>query len=258
MTALDWEHLREYIHREAGVCLGEDRSWVASRVHRRMRALDLPSVAHYLEYTRGHVEEGHELVDLLTTHETYFFREKEHFHTLGEEARRWPGPVRVWSAACSTGEEAYSAAVSLTQALGMGQRWEVVGTDVSHIVVRQASAARYRARRLHEMDQALLKEHFQRGRGRFRGLIQPKEHLRSRVRFEQANLHHPCTHLGQFHAIFLRNVLIYFTPEAQQRVIARLSHQLQPGGLLFLGKSELVRRDTDLESLGRGTWRKPG
>jgi len=180
------------------------------------------------------------VVDRLTTNETYFFREPPHFEHLAGLARahRRQRPFRVWSAASSTGEEAYSVAMVLGDILGP-DGWEVVGTDLSTAVLQSARQALYPMARTSGLPRGYLKRFCLRGHGPYEGQLLVDRALRQRVRFEQANLTRPLPpDLGLFDVIFLRNVLIYFEGPAKVDIVRRVIGQLQPDGLLYTGHAE--------------------
>ena len=179
------------------------------------------------------------LVDKLTTNETYFFREPEHFEVLAEFLdQSAPGQrLRVWSAASSSGEEAYSIAMTMADHLGEAS-WEVVGTDLSTEVVRRARRGLFPMERARQMPAAFLKRYCLRGTGPYEGQLLIERSLRQRVRFTTANLMEPLPEIGRFDVIFLRNVLIYFENPAKQEIVRRVLHLLNPGGLLLTGHAE--------------------
>jgi chemotaxis protein methyltransferase CheR len=180
------------------------------------------------------------VVDKLTTNETYFFREPQHFDFLAATlAARGRGdrPLRVWSAASSTGEEAYSIAMVLEDKLG-GAAWEVIGTDLSTTVVEQARQGLFPMDRARQMPPAYLKRYCRKGLGDYEGTLLVARELRERVRFEAANLMQPLPDIGRFDLIFLRNVLIYFDTAGKQAIVRRVLSLLAPDGFLLTGHAE--------------------
>ncbi|MDP4302156.1 CheR family methyltransferase [Leptothrix discophora] len=191
-------------------------------------------------------EELTRVIDKLTTNETYFFREPQHFDHLKAqlpELMRGPGStggtLRLWSAASSSGEEAYSLAMLLDEELGASARWEIAATDLSTAMVRHGRRALYPMERARNLSPARLKRHCLRGTGEYEGQVLVQRQLRERVRFDSANLMRdlPRT-LGSFDVIFLRNVLIYFDPPAKAAIVRRVLGQLKPDGLLYTGHAE--------------------
>ena len=179
-------------------------------------------------------------VDLLTTNETYFFREPKHFDWLRRVAttgRDRARPFRVWSAASSSGEEAYSIAMVLADCLG-GAPWEVVGSDISTRVLERARIGHYSLQRTGRVPKDYLKRFCLRGVGEQEGTLLINKELRQRVQFCQVNLNDSLPQLGSFDVIFLRNVMIYFNDETKRQVVARLIALLNAGGSFLIGHSE--------------------
>lgn len=180
------------------------------------------------------------MVNLLTTNETSFFREQKHFDFLAERAIKESTsiePFRVWSAASSTGEEAYSIAMVLAESLG-SRPWEVVGTDISTRVLAQATLGEYAAERAEQIPSACLTKYWSKNGQAKTSTIQATSQLRERVKFIHMNLHGDWPSLGQFDVIFLRNVMIYFDMPAKTKLIQRVTEQLSETGYLFVGHSE--------------------
>ncbi len=183
------------------------------------------------------------VVDKLTTNETYFFREPEHFTLLARLAAdfRGPGPMRVWSAASSSGEEGYSIAMVLADRLAGragAQSWEVLGTDLSTAMVDSARRALYPLERARDVPADYLRRFCRKGFGDYEGMLLVAADLRQRVQFRAANLTGTLPDIGHFDVIFLRNVLIYFDLPGKVDIINRVITRLKPGGLLFTGHSE--------------------
>ncbi len=239
------------------------RALMTSRLAPRIQRLGLPDFASYASLIEG-PEDGGEFqraVDLLTTNETYFFREPAHFalleKLLTQERPRHP---RIWSAASSFGDEAYSVAMllaDLAQAGRIGSEWSVLGTDISDRVLQSAATGIFPAERLREVSPERLKRYALRGEGEAEGLVQMQERLRQHVRFGQLNLCAPVEGLGPFDVVFLRNVLIYFDGPTKSAVMDRVLSQLRPGGLFFIGTAEgRVPCKTALTALAPGAFRK--
>ena len=254
--------IRELIYGVAGITLGHDKdSMIRARLAGRLRALHVSSYESYLERVSRDRDELSQLVDLLTTNETYFFRESAHFDRLADEvAQRRPASLRVWSAASSFGDEAYTTAMLLADLQQRGQigaDWSILGTDISDRVLRSAMQAIYPNERLRNVTPERLKRYCWRGEGDAEGLSQIQPRLREHVRFGQLNLCLPIEAIGPFDVVFLRNVLIYFDPPTKIQVVDRVLSQLRPGGILFLGTAEgRVPCKTPLQPLAPGAFRK--
>ncbi len=251
------------MHETVGMAFGDQKKpLVASRLGPRLARLGLEDYDDYFDLVEA--DGGGEFqmaVDLLTTNETYFFREPAHFDLLVREwDRTRPRSLSVWSAASSFGDEAYTVAMLAHEAQQVGRigtDWRVLGTDISDRVLRSALEATYPAERLRHVDEERLRRHCLRGEGAAEGLVQMKPHLRSHVRFGQLNLMQPIEPLGPFDAVFLRNVLIYFDLPTKVQVVDRVLSQLRPGGLFFLGTAEgRVPCRTPLQALAPGAFRK--
>ena len=252
------------MHELCGMAFADSKKpLVAARLGPRMQRLGIDSFEGYFNLISGG-QDGGELqmaIDLLTTNETYFFREPAHFDLLEREllATR-PSSLSVWSAASSFGDEAYSVAMLLADLQLRGQgpaQWQVLGTDISDRVLRSATQAIFPQERLRHVSPERLRRHCLRGEGESDGLAQIKDSLRRHVRFGQLNLCHPVDGIGPFDVVFLRNVLIYFDAPTKSAVVDRVLGLLKPGGLFFIGTAEgRVPCQTPLQVLGPGAFRK--
>jgi chemotaxis protein methyltransferase CheR len=242
------------------------KALVSSRLASRMQRLGIGGYEDYYALIASDDDQGEfqVAVDLLTTNETYFFREPGHFDVLERElGGKQHNGLSVWSAASSFGDEAYSVAMLLSdmQQMGrIGSEWSILGTDISDRVLRSASEAIYPQDRLRNVAPNRLKRYCLRGEGDAEGLVQMHERIRSRVRFGQLNLCRDLDPIGPFDVIFLRNVLIYFDTETKRAVVDRVLTQLRVGGLFFIGMAEgRINCDTPLQPLAPGAFRKlPG
>ncbi len=232
----------EVFHRVSGIRLvPAKRQLVIGRLQKLATEKGLKSLDEYVEKVikAGDESELVRVVDRLTTNETYFFREPAHFDFLAElVAKRRPGQeFRVWSAASSSGEEAYSIAMLLADKIGPNG-WKIVGTDLSTAMVDAARKALYPMERARNTSATYLKRFCMRGSGPYDGHLLVSKELRANVSFEQANLMQPLPDIGKFDVVFLRNVLIYFEPEAKLDIVRRVSPLIKSGGYLFTGHSE--------------------
>jgi len=239
------------------------KALVSSRLAPRIQRLDLGSFEDYLALISSNQDGGEfqMAVDLLTTNETYFFREPAHYELLEKElSARKPQALSVWSAASSFGDEAYSVAMLLSdmqQQGRIGSDWRILGTDISDRVLRSASEAVYPQDRLRNVSPQRLKRYCLRGEGESEGLVQMHPRLTERVAFGQLNLCQDIDAPGPFDVIFLRNVLIYFDAPTKREVVDRVLTQLRPGGLFFIGTAEgRVPCETPLQTIAPGAFRK--
>ena len=242
----DFRRLRDFLHVRTGIDLRpEKQTQVANRLQSRLRALGQSSYREYVDLVlqAGNEPELQTAIDLLTTNETYFFREPEHFaflkRTLASSAqpeRHW----RIWSAACSSGEEPYSIAMVLADVLGP-DRGEVVASDISQRVLRRAQRGHYPLARVEHLPQDYLHRFCLKGVGPEAGNFLIGKPLRKMVSFRTVNLVDRLPALGQFDAIFLRNALIYFNRADRRSILHRVVQTLAPGGHLFIGHAESLQ-----------------
>jgi chemotaxis protein methyltransferase CheR len=236
----EFRQFQALLARIAGIHLAAGKkALVSGRLAKRLRHWQLASFGDYYRLIIG--SEPGELklaIDLLTTNETYFFREPKHFALLRDGVLpALQGPPRIWSAACSSGEEPYTLAMVLHDALGEA-RWEILASDLSERMLERARTAHYPMARGRDIPPALLRRHCLKGIGRQDGTFLVGRPLRARVEFRPINLNAPLPEIGLFDVIFLRNVLIYFDLEMKRQVVARVASRLKPGGWLFIGHSE--------------------
>lgn len=244
ITDQEFALFQRFIFETAGITLPDSKkALVGGRLAKRLRELQLERYADYFALLRrdGQDRERQTAVDLLTTNETYFFREPKHFDFLRQQALAVRGQsqtFRVWSAASSSGEEAYSIAMVLADCLGDRTPWEVMGSDISARVLAGAQRALYPMSRAHDIAPDFLKRFCLRGTQEYQGsfLIQPS--LRSRVHFRQINLNAPLPQMGAFDVVFLRNVMIYFSESTKREVVERMVGCIRPGGYFLVGHAE--------------------
>ena len=251
---------RDLIHRESGIFLSEGkRPLVVGRLSRRLRELGLSSWgAYYRLLAEGDEQERVRMLDCICTNETHFFREPRQFEFLERQvfpewaaraaAAGMPRRIRAWSAACSTGEEPYSLAMTLLAHFPPSAGWnlEVLASDLSTRALDQAKAGLWRIDKAREIPERYLKAFMLRGRGPQEGVMKAGPEVRSLLRFQRVNLNHDRYPVpGPFDLVFCRNVLIYFDVASKARVVNRLLDQLAPGGHLFLGHAESLTGLTD-------------
>lgn len=263
LTMLEYKKIRDFIYDEAGIDLGDRKQMlVSSRLSKRLRHYQLSSFKEYIKIidTKGHELERQMATDLLTTNETYFFREPEHFnylkknvlatHTRGQK-------FRVWSAASSSGEEAYSISMVLDDFFGQTTPWEIFGSDISSRIIEKARKGLYPTMRIDGISKDFLKRYCLKGKGEFDGFLLVDKKLRSKCRFQQVNLIKELPEVGLFDVIFLRNVLIYFDAETKEKIVKQLVTTLKPGGILFIGHSESLKgMDLGIKLMAPTTYQK--
>lgn len=243
-TSADFARIRELIHRRAGISLSDHKRDMAySRLARRLRALGLDTFRDYLDRLEATNDsaEWEAFTNALTTNLTAFFREAHHFPILADFVKRRQQPVSVWCSAASTGEEPYSIAMTLVEALGeqAARHATILATDLDTQVLAKGEAGVYAFDQVKHLSQERLKRFFLKGTGAHAGLVKVRPELRAMIRFEQLNLTDADYGLRtQFDAIFCRNVMIYFDKPTQSQVLSRFEPLVKPGGLLFAGHSE--------------------
>ena len=267
-TERDFQRVRELVKGNTGIHLSDaKKNMVYGRLSRRLRQLNLSSFDRYLEILAE--DQGDELINFInaiTTNLTAFFRENHHFEYLagrllpvlmaemGNDRR-----IRVWSAGCSTGEEPYSIAMTLREALPAGRGWDVriLATDLDSNVLETAAAGIYTLERVQGLSKQRLRRWFRRGRGDKSGLVKVVPELQEMISFRQLNLMHEWPLRGPIDLIFCRIVVIYFAKETQRRLFDRYANLLRDNGHLFIGHSESLFKVTDrFESLGNTIYRK--
>jgi len=261
LTDNEFSLFRKMIYETAGINLSDaKKALVSGRLAKRIKHYNLSSYADYFKLVKSNAHgELQTAVDLLTTNETFFFREPKHFDFLRDRILpSWNGGQRrVWSAASSSGEEAYTLAMMLA-AHSPTDAWEIVGTDISTRVLERARAAQYPLADAEDIPQRYLSKYCLKGIGSQEGTFIVVRELRQRASFIHTNLQQDLTRLGSFDVIFLRNVLIYFDMETKQRVVARVQSRLKPGGYLMIGHSESLNGITDdLKVVLPSIYRKP-
>ncbi|GGY75817.1 CheR family methyltransferase [Pseudoduganella plicata] len=249
----EFAQFQRFIFDIAGITMSDaKKALVSGRLAKRLAHHGMASYAAYLGMLSSgrHQDEVQIAVDLLTTNETYFFREARHFELLkatAEAARpnlRTGAPFRVWSAACSSGEEPYSIAMVLADTLG-NTPWEVVGSDISTRVLARARTGHYPMERAAHVPPDYLRRFCLKGIAEQQGTLLVDRTLRSRVTFRQVNLNTALPELGAFDMVFLRNVMIYFNGDTKRQVVARVTAPLKPGGHFVIGHSETLNEISD-------------
>ncbi|AHG22033.1 chemotaxis protein CheR [Chania multitudinisentens RB-25] len=243
LSDLHFRKISQLIYQRAGIVLAEHkREMVYNRLVRRLRLLGLQDFGDYLALLESDANsaEWQAFINALTTNLTAFFREAHHFPILAEHARSRPNGYCVWSTAASTGEEAYSIAITLNEVLGRRSMGTLVwASDIDTQVLEKAETGIYRQEDLSTLTAAQRQRYFLRGTGPHEGLVRVRQELSAQVHFQPLNLLATEWDLpGVFDAIFCRNVMIYFDKETQQRILRRFVPWLKPGGLVFAGHSE--------------------
>lgn len=258
-----YQSIREFIYNEAGIDLGATKQMlVSSRLNKRLKYHQLDSFDQYVDLINSKSAniERQMAIDLLTTNETYFFREPEHFNSLKElvlQQHPKERMLRVWSAASSSGEEAYSIAMVLDDYFGNRTKWEIFGSDISRRIIEKAQKGLYQTHRIDAIPKSFLQRYCLKGAGEYEGFLLIDKKLREKTRFTEINLTKPLPEVGQFDVIFLRNVLIYFDNPTKEKIIRSLVSKLRPKGILFIGHSESLKgMDLPIDLIGPTTYQK--
>jgi chemotaxis protein methyltransferase CheR len=246
MTRKTFARFRTLIYQLSGIALGEGKEGlVRSRIGKRMRALGLVDYDEYLEQLMADVtgDEIIQLLDVISTNVTSFFREESHFQLLSEIGKQWVAEkrtrLRLWSAACSTGEEPYTMAMTLLHASeGTVSDLKILATDLSTRALDAARAGIYSSDKVASISREFRAHYFDRDPRR-PSFLRAGTELRRTVSFARLNLAEvPFPMSGPFDAVFCRNVMIYFDAEVRRRLLAQIQKLLRPGGYLFVGHSE--------------------
>lgn len=259
----EFRRICEMAHRAAGIVLGPGkRDMVVGRLRRRLRANGLSDFVAYVSLLDGPAGESErvEMINALTTNLTHFFREKHHFDHLGSVVLRGlPATqkrLRIWSAGCSSGEEPYSIAMTLHEALSdiAARDARILATDIDTAMVRRGREGRYDAARAEEIPTQLRARHTKRLPD---GGIEMLPASRDLISFLPLNLLDAWPMRGPFDVIFCRNVMIYFDKATQRELLDRFAELLQPNGILYVGHSETLHRATSrFQHLGETIYRR--
>lgn len=273
MSEKTFNRFKDFIQKELGIKMPDvKRGMLQSRFQKRLRALGLNSYEDYCDYvfsTKGREEEMQNMIDVVTTNKTDFFREPQHFDFLvqkglpelinsrhGKIARK----TGVWSAGCSTGEEPYTLAIVLSE---FASRWpdfrfSIFATDISLKVLKEAQRGIYSEEDVAPVPMQIKKKYLLRSKDKNKKLVRIIPGLRARIRFMQLNLMDAQFGIPEpVDVIFCRNVLIYFNRSDQEKIVNRLCRYLNPGGFLFVGHSETLHNmNVPLRSVVATVYRK--
>ncbi|NLG36837.1 MAG: protein-glutamate O-methyltransferase CheR [Clostridiales bacterium] len=267
LTEHEFAALTGFIQRNYGINLGRKKELVESRLFGLLSRRGYQSFSEYMNHVRSDRsgEEMANLLNLITTNHTFFFREPRHFEFMSGEVLPWLAnnvpsrDLRIWSAGCSTGEEAYTLAMVLDRFFGSRSvSWDtqILGTDISTRAIRHAQEGCYSGQSISQMPADMLRRYFEHiGSDRFRVC----ERIRSQVIFRRFNLMaREFPFRRKFHVIFCRNVMIYFDQPTKNALVNRFYEMTEPGGYLFIGHSEaLEREETMYRYIMPAVYRKP-
>ena len=256
MERSTYEKFRKLVYDQSGICLGANKeALVSARIGKRMRALGLSDHGQYLRFVveDNTGEELIKLIDAISTNVTSFFRESVHFDFLQEVFSGWleegQHRFRFWSAASSTGEEPYSMAMTLREAMnGHKADVRILATDISTRALEQCHRATYRADKLNTVPKPLLHKYFNRTQD---GDFRVAQSLKDMLLFRRMNLMTPPFPMrGPLDVVFCRNVMIYFDNPVRRKLLTEIYRLLKPGGYLMVGHTEtLVGIDSTFTSV---------
>lgn len=250
----DFRKLSSFIYKEYGIKMPEvKKTMLQSRLHKRLKELGISSYKEYVNFVfskEGQDNEVIHMIDVVSTNKTDFFREPVHFDFLHETAlpellfKESPNRmIKIWSAGCSSGEEPYTIAMSLSEFMLANPGWDysILGTDISTRILKSAIEAIYKENRVEGLPLNLKKKYLLKSKDRTNPTVRIVPELRRKISFQRLNFmdnHYNVP--DNFDIIFCRNVLIYFDRETQERVINKLCTKLKPNGFFFLGHSESI------------------
>jgi chemotaxis protein methyltransferase CheR len=262
----EFEMLRGVVYRETGIKLSDlKRSLLQSRLLRRLRNLGLYEFSDYIEYLREHYnDEIINFINAITTNKTEFFRENQHFEYLNdivfpEIEKQKKSKIRIWSAGCSTGEEAYSIAITSGEYFtNRIHDIKILATDIDTQVLEKGFSGTYSLDQVSGMHPDIVKKYFAKGANENDGMYKVKDTTKNLIVFKRLNLLDQTYPMkGKFDIIFCRNVVIYFDKATQKKLFERFYDYLQDDGYLFVGHSENLSGITDkFRHLGKTVYKK--
>jgi len=243
-NTVSFDKLRKFIYEKSGISLSPAKdALITARIGKRIRALNMESYKEYVDYVINDKEDRElvQLLDVISTNVTSFFRESQHFDFLSEKISEWykngQRRFRIWSAACSTGEEPYTIAMVLTNTLeNVPADIRILATDISTRVLNCAIKGIYNPDKLKDIDPQTRYRYFKKTDT---GDLAIDENLKKMISFNRINLSTPPFPMkGPFDIVFCRNVMIYFDNEVRLRLLGEIGRLLRPGGYLMVGHAE--------------------
>lgn len=250
LTQNEFHLIQSLVYEKAGISLSDQKqSLIVSRLSKRIRQLELPSFQAYydLVVSGEDPEELTQMLDLMSTNKTDFFREPVHFEFLKERVIPTLSQIkqiRIWSSASSTGEEPYSIAMTLLEAVSDSRQWDckILASDLSTRVLAKAAQGVYEEERIADLSPARVERHFLRGKGKQKGFVKVKSQVGEMVTYRRINLMDQSFPIrNPLDVIFCRNVMIYFDRPTQASLMAKFFRYLKPGGIVFIGHSESLQ-----------------
>ena len=241
LTDKEFELFQKLVFKEIGVSLGNSKKFlVKNRLYKQLLEYDLSSYGDYYRLVQINKNEKTAMLNLITTNETYFFREKSHFEFLEQNIIKNCGntdKIRIWSAASSVGAEAYTIAMMLDNA---ACDYEIIGSDINTEVIKKANVGLYPLKWMDKIPHELKVKYCLKGKGRHEGWFLVDRCLIKNIKFQTRNLIEVQNDIGKFDVIFLRNVLIYFNDETKEKIIKNVLKNLKPKGYLIISLTEYI------------------
>ncbi len=235
-----YKKISALVYRESGIVLN-DRKYelLAARLAKRMRFTKLSSVSEYLKLINSDKAEFTNFIDAITTNHTFFFRENQHCEFILKTFDK-DKFLKIWSAASSSGEEAYSIAVQLAY---NSFKFDILASDLSDTMLKKGQKGIYPDQRVQTVHKPILHRYFKRGKGKYKNHVKIKSEIMKHVKFQKHNLlaDSPFTGSDRFDIIFCRNVMIYFDHNTRKKVVTSLIKSLRSGGYFFVGMSESLQ-----------------
>jgi chemotaxis protein methyltransferase CheR len=253
ISSADYEAFKDFLQRACGILLGNGKEYlVSSRLSSVMKEAGIASLGELLKQIKSpvHSRLKVKVIDAMTTNETFWFRDIGHYILLKETIlpdlnQQMNGPIRIWSAACSSGQEPYNISMIADEyqsAKGRGRQVQIQATDISSKILNEARAGVYCGL---AVERGLTHEQRQRFFNPKGDCLEVKPEIKRRVSFKPMNLADSFQSMGRFDVIFCRNVLIYFSNDLKKDIVERMADILNPGGYLFLGSTESINQLTD-------------
>jgi len=254
LTNEDFDRLSNFIYNEYGIKMPPVKKvMLQSRLQKRLRELNITTFKAYVDYVfskEGQDNEVIHMIDVVSTNKTDFFREPVHFEFMTDvaipefiEENRGKGTLKIWSAGSSSGEEAYTIAMTMAENKEKypGLDFSIFGTDISSRILHSAVEAIYKEARIEGVPLSFKKKYFLKSKDRINPTVRIIPELRRKASFARLNFMDATFNVNEtFDIIFCRNVLIYFDRETQEKVINKLCYKLKPNGIFFLGHSESI------------------
>lgn len=253
ITPQQYEFVRKLVYDYCRINLGPNKKeLVMARLSKRLRQCNIATYGEYLKLLQSPQGKGEmsNLIDAISTNHTYFFREENHFDFLQntilpdfEQQNRTSSPFRIWSAACSSGEEPYSLAILLSEYFrNQRNRWHIECTDISGKILKRANDGVFAHERIAKIRKDWLQRYFLKGMGKYEGYYQFHPEVKQQLTFRLMNLMNRTFPFRQpFDLILCRNVMIYFDTPTQEDLVNRMCKYLRPGGHLYIGHSESLK-----------------